>query len=664
MQPKEESRTSSPNPQVRHTKNDRPEVADQVPPELKLREQWVTWRYELRHNNKKTKVLYNPRTGRRASSTDRDTWCLFIEALKAYESGRYDGIGFVFAKEDPYAGIDLDKVRDPHTGAVAEWATEWVGTFDGYAEVSPSGSGLHIIVRGQAPDRKNQTAGVEAYSTKRFFTFTGEAISTIREISERQDVLDRFCEKFFPTKRHVRSPEPKAGSERQPVDIDDRELLERARAARGGVGERFAAFYDQGDFLEHASHSEARHELLKYLAFWTGWDAERMSRLYEGSALYQIPGYAKKWARLGDRECQRAISATPRAYRQEARHSKEPGGELAPAIAALRAQAAAMAWEGRGGPIDRALYGVSLDIAAKYGTVVKRGILFSADMRTLALDAGVGSLNTVRISLQRLCEDRGLLRLSKKSTGKRATVYLLRYPKAAQGCYTNQCEDYVPPLSQFRNPGPHTNKEFDKNGRKLVQDTRFLLQRLTKLTALVIEHVALAGSAGITEFELARDLKRKPHNVRRVLVKALGAQLLVEGADLRFRVPDNLAWRLEQELEHSGCNEARGRAARRYDEERKAFYSRWERQPDVAPSAEDMERERLQRVQDALDILQDSGTGPALILQSYFAGETQSFEYVVNAVAYYYGCSNSELWRESVERAVELVAGLMSREEA
>jgi putative DNA primase/helicase len=635
--------------------HDSPSLRDVVPPELKLREQWVLWRYELR-DGKKTKVPYNTRTGRRASATDPETWCLFIEALEAWESGQYDGIGYVFSEEDPYAGLDLDKARDPETGAVAEWATEWVKAFGGYAEVSPSGTGLHIFIRGQAPNRKNQKAGTEAYSSERFFTVTGDKISRRHDIPERQDVLDRFCEKFFPTKRHVvRSPEPKAASERQPVDIDDRELLEKARGASKGVGERFTALYDRGDFLEHPSHSEARHELLRHLAFWTAWDAPRMSRIYESSALYTMPGYARKWSRLWERECERAIAAAPRGYGQEARSSKEAGGELGHIIEALRAQAASMAWEGRSGPTDRYIYGALMGLAARYGTIAKKGIIISADLRTLALEAGVGSLRTVRNSLLRLREERKLVRLSKKSTSKRATVYLLRYPESPQGCHKKPCVLYVPPLSKMRNPGPTTEKEFDKNGRKLSQGTQFLLRRLGKLVALFIERVASAGEGGITERELADELSRRPDNVRRVLVKALGAGLVIEGGDGRFRVPPDLEWRLQRELEESGCEEARAQDIKRYREERDAFYSRRDRLPDEAPSEEDMERERLQRVQDALDVLQDSGTGPGMILKSYLAGETKTFDYVVSAVAFYYGCSGAELWRGPVERAVELV---------
>src|SRR5215217_2450700 len=99
-------------------------VRTQTPSGLKLREQWLVWRWEKR-NDKWTKVPYDARSGKYASHSDSSTWCLLVEALGSYESGGYDGIGFVFSEDDPYAGVDFDGVRDPETGAIAEWALEW-----------------------------------------------------------------------------------------------------------------------------------------------------------------------------------------------------------------------------------------------------------------------------------------------------------------------------------------------------------------------------------------------------------------------------------------------------------------------------------------------------------------------------------------------------------
>jgi putative DNA primase/helicase len=141
------------------------ELLENIPEELRQRPQWVVH---------KEKVPYIAGGVGRASSTDSLTWRTFEEAVQALRTGRYDGIGFVFSSGDPFAGVDLDKCRDPDTGELEEWAENIVAAFGGYAEASPSGTGVHIIVRGKAPNKKR--GRIEAYSSERFFTVTGEKL--------------------------------------------------------------------------------------------------------------------------------------------------------------------------------------------------------------------------------------------------------------------------------------------------------------------------------------------------------------------------------------------------------------------------------------------------------------------------------------------------------
>jgi putative DNA primase/helicase len=153
-------------------------VFEAIPAEMKTYRAWVCWRYEERDGEKKpTKVPYDPLTGRRASSTDSRTWRRFEEAVEALDlSKRYDGIGFVFSSGDPYAGIDLDDCRDPETGELEPRAQEIVAASgeSSYAEASPSGRGVHIIVKGRAPNKRR--GRIEVYSELRFFTITGRAL--------------------------------------------------------------------------------------------------------------------------------------------------------------------------------------------------------------------------------------------------------------------------------------------------------------------------------------------------------------------------------------------------------------------------------------------------------------------------------------------------------
>ncbi len=153
-------------------------IAANIPEQLTERPQWVCWRLEER-DGKNTKVPYTPGTERRASSTDLMTWRTFEEAIGAYErpEPRYDGIGFVFSSADPFAGIDLDKCRDPETGAVEEWAQKLIDSVqEGYVEASPSGTGVHIIVEGTVRGGAVRKGPIEMYGRDRFFTVTGRVL--------------------------------------------------------------------------------------------------------------------------------------------------------------------------------------------------------------------------------------------------------------------------------------------------------------------------------------------------------------------------------------------------------------------------------------------------------------------------------------------------------
>jgi putative DNA primase/helicase len=148
-------------------------LVDNIPEGMRSYRHWLVWKLELR-DDRPTKVPYIAGGVGRASSTDSRTWRTFEEAVQALKTGRYDGIGFVFSSGDPFAGVDLDACRNPETGELEEWAEKTIRVLDGYTEASPSGTGVHIIVCGKAPNKKR--GRVEAYSSERFFTVTGEKL--------------------------------------------------------------------------------------------------------------------------------------------------------------------------------------------------------------------------------------------------------------------------------------------------------------------------------------------------------------------------------------------------------------------------------------------------------------------------------------------------------
>jgi hypothetical protein len=151
-----------------------------VPDDLAEFDSWVLWRPEVR-DGKKTKIPYTVK-GRRASVSDSRDWAPFEVALNQWRRypGGYSGLGFVFSESDPFAGIDLDDCLDGEE--LKEWARGMVERFsDTYMEISPSGCGLKIWVRGVLPENvpgakvKDENGGIEIYDRGRYFAVTGRA---------------------------------------------------------------------------------------------------------------------------------------------------------------------------------------------------------------------------------------------------------------------------------------------------------------------------------------------------------------------------------------------------------------------------------------------------------------------------------------------------------
>lgn len=253
---------------------------DAIPAELKDRPQWVVWRLQTR-DGKPTKVPFSPTTGEAASSTDPATWATFKQAVEAAARRGFAGIGFVFTASDPYVGIDLDKCTDPD-GTVQDWATDIIQQLNSYTEISPSGLGAHIIVKGSLPPGPRRKGAIEMYSEGRYFTMTGDAWEGLPTTpQERTTQLAALHARLF------NAPTPMNGNPPRPVTTalpDDAALIERARAARNGVD--FDRLW-RGDWRGAGfdSQSEADLKLCNTLAFWTGGDEARIDRLFQQSGL-------------------------------------------------------------------------------------------------------------------------------------------------------------------------------------------------------------------------------------------------------------------------------------------------------------------------------------------------------------------------------------------
>jgi primase-polymerase (primpol)-like protein len=213
----------------------------------------------------------------RASVDAPATWSRFANAVAAIGAGAAPGIGHVLG--DGLVGVDLDHVRAERTGLVDDAAMAIVRALDSYAEVSPSGTGVHVLAWGSLPPGRRRRGFVEMYDGGRFFTVTGRhVVGTPWIIEPRTAALAALHARYLGVSAAPPLP-PVASVPRYVTDVD---LLARAHAARNG--RKFAALW-RGDTSRYPSHSEADLALCSMLAFWTRGDAARIDGLFRASGL-------------------------------------------------------------------------------------------------------------------------------------------------------------------------------------------------------------------------------------------------------------------------------------------------------------------------------------------------------------------------------------------
>ena len=324
-----------------------------LPDELRTRLQWVAYRLESAADRpeKPRKVPYASRS-RRADTTDPATWLDYDDAVRLARSSGFDGVGFVFAPDDPYVGVDLDGCRNPKTGAIAEWASAIVARLASYTEISQSGNGLHVIVKGRLPSdvrhkrvldgmAGGKQAAIEVYDRARYFAMTGAVYERRNAIKRRQPALDWLIGQHL-----ERETAPSAGSGGEvPTlrpDWSDARLL---KIIRKREGPSFARLFKNGESADAQSESEMDFALACLFARWVGGDAERIERLMHRSALTR-----QKWeTKRGDttylgmtiaKAIQRVVATNAFLREDDARPTivirQELNRETEDAIAALR----------------------------------------------------------------------------------------------------------------------------------------------------------------------------------------------------------------------------------------------------------------------------------------------------------------------------------------
>lgn len=262
---------------------------DNIPQYLKEHQQFCLWRYEVGTGGRVTKVPYNAKTHKKARTNDIKTFTDYNTTIQ--EVGEYEGIGIKVSSD--IVAIDLDhcvnlgKLNDTAQRIVEHFPTS-------YIEISPSGTGLRIIVLASTKIAFNpaihhvKKGDVEFYtsSTNKFVTLTGNVYQQ-GDVLENNEGANWMIENYLMRKLPKSSP---VSVSHRPSLLTDDEVLLKAMNAQNA--EKFHKLW-AGDFSNYSSQSEADVALSSILAFYSNGNAEQIDRLFRKSGLFR-----EKWDSL------------------------------------------------------------------------------------------------------------------------------------------------------------------------------------------------------------------------------------------------------------------------------------------------------------------------------------------------------------------------------
>ncbi len=275
-----------------------------IPEEMKQERRWVLWRREPR-DGKYTKVPYRTEGEGPASSTKSSTWSTFEEVCA--EKRQYNGIGFVLG--DGFVGVDYDHVRDAETGAWQPGILEEICSFGSYAEISQSGTGAHVILKGNLPGKGKHRDIGEIYGSGRFFVVTGHHIEeTPREVTEGvPGMVERMYDRLSNHAGDNQPPTSHTVAHSPTLSNDD--VLDQCLRARNR--DKFERLWN-GDTSGYDSPSQADYALCLIFAFYTQNEAQ-IEQLMRQSALYRADKWNNHRTYLAD-TIRKAINSTTARY--------------------------------------------------------------------------------------------------------------------------------------------------------------------------------------------------------------------------------------------------------------------------------------------------------------------------------------------------------------
>ena len=140
-------------------------------------------------DGKPHKPPYSPIYHRLADTANPASWGTVDQAVKALRTGSYNGIGFVFSKNDPYAGMDFDHCVGTNR-SINKRERDIIEFLSTHTHYSPR-DGVHTVFeidKRRFPGQNRKSGNVEFFKSNHYLTITPRLVANTPKSIEKRHI--------------------------------------------------------------------------------------------------------------------------------------------------------------------------------------------------------------------------------------------------------------------------------------------------------------------------------------------------------------------------------------------------------------------------------------------------------------------------------------------